>query len=221
MEQSPVNQPVDKITNIVPEEQAPTEGKVSKVLRPISRALGMAAFAAAALGPGKAEAMDKNTRNALINMTTGIVLHSGPNGTVVDVAATRNNHQIILQQKAQREQAEAMQRRSVEIQSAFSKPTNFDLQPSLTQLNQMGIIAVVTGNSLYLYHKDKVNAPDFLQSQFKVSSSNEIKITDLRLVPVPGAFVIQSRYIRVQGLQVTQGSEEKMIALDPNTKVIR
>ncbi len=223
MEGPAVNQPIDQAISVPVQEQAPVQSRTSKILRPLSKALGTAAFAAAALGPGKAEAMDQNTKNtlyglgaAVLNQQTGVVIRPGFNGNpTLDVGATMHNRQIMEQQRVQREQAEAMQRRNMEIQAAFNKPTNFNIQPALPELERMGVIAVDTGSRLYLYHKDTVNTPDFLKKQFYISSNNVIKITDLSLLPVPGGLIVKSNYIGAQG---QRGSEERMLVLDPNTK---
>ncbi len=226
MEGPTVSQPIEQAVH--KNGQAPVNIG-PRVLRPLSRALGAAALTVAALGPGKSEAMDQSAKNILIgagatvlNKKTGIVLQPGPNGEIgVDWGATMRNRQA-------KEQEQAAQMRMMELQAAFNKPTNFNIQPAIARLGEMGGIAVVTDNTLYLYHKDKINTPEFLNSQFRISSSGTVKNVTVSLEPVPGGFIMKRMFIQVQGQQsqgqqgqtqqVIKATEEKMIVLDPATK---
>lgn len=227
MEGSTVSQPIEQA--VPRNEQAPVNTRGSKVLRPLSRALGAAALTVAALGPGKSEAMDLNVKKILVgagatvlNKETGIVLQPGPNGEIgVDWGASMRNRQA-------KKQEQAMQLSMMELQAAFNKPTNFNIQPAIAQLHEMGGVAVVTDNTLYLYHVDKVNTPEFLNSQFRISSSGTVKNVTVSLRPVHGGFIMVRTFIQVLGQQsqgqqgqtqqVIKATEEIMIALDPRTK---
>lgn len=200
MEPKPVNsqthvEAIQQVTSVSQQERSPAEGRVSKVLRPFSRALGIVAFTAAALGPGKAEAMDQNTKSSLYGLgaavlaqKTGVVLRPGINGDpVLDVNTTMRNREIMEQQKKQQEQRRA-------IEQAAQQPTQVSFSnEAKAMFEQNNITFTPAGGSFYIWNPDNPAGREFLNN---ISSSGvEVKYTSIKLgTAAPNVLTVEMSY---------------------------
>lgn len=222
---------------IYPDQSTPERAKVvneSKVLRPLRRGLGIATLAVAALGPGKAEAMDQNTKNTLfgfgaivLNKETGVVLRPGANGPVIDPGATMQNRQIMEQRRRQEEQVR-MQQEQVRMQQAqqqerqrmfdeaMRSPTNihFDNDANMA-FKQQGLD--ISQTDLRVFHPSNYEGGFFLTpNQTKKYTSVDVS------QPATNVFLISASYVFKSGNQIGQiGRDVSRYRYHPNEKVFK
>lgn len=167
--------------------------------RNANRLIGATVLASAALGPGQADAMDNNTRNAVygisaavLNQQTGVVVRPDFNGRpVLDVNATMQNRQIMEQrqrayqeQMMRQQQAAAIEQHKRNLDAQFQNlPTQLNMSPQIKQeFEANGIVVIQAGEAVYMYHKDNIAQ----RITFTGAQNAGIKMTGITVNMLPG-----------------------------------